>query len=431
MYSHLLPVKPATVVTAFLVLLFWTHSVNPLPEGVTADLEQARAVINDTKKTHMGDERHGDWEAWRFTGLNYSMDFYVEGPFKKAWIDMMIYGQDSKYNKVLINGKPANYICCCPWWRWQACNLTLPPGAVQKGQNNITFLSSYMWLYHSWDDFMLDDIKLWVEYHHYEPYITVEKTQSSYEVYLGDEINVSVIANNLGARGVKNITLRDVRPPQTVLKKGNLTYSFYPMRGGDFIRYTYTLLPERPGAYKSPAGWYRYVDLNNEAKMGVIEQTEFMVKPLAPKLFIFKSFKNNVSFGKNLYVKVSVKNIGKSEAFNVTVIDYLPKSYEVSAGSANFSISELGVGESASFSYNLTQKSSTMYTASAFATYVDGQGYRYNSTSNPLDFMPPKVEEEAPPDVASKQQIVLGVIVLLIVVLVIVLFSMNTPHSAR
>jgi len=333
-------------------------------------------VFESKRPRHLGSEEITAWDVWTPEGPVLAGKFTVEGPFRRVWVDVLVYGVErANLNPVLVNNRTVAYICMVEAGRWGHCVVDIPVESVGVGVNTFRLESVA--------DFMMKDLKLNVEYIKNESYVVVSKSQSAREVRVGEPVNVSITVTNIGAEPVLNVSARDVKPPGTYIRSGSTEGGFDLLRGGDIYRYQYTLVLPETGVQKSWPGSFVYYDREGNRYEGAIEATVLTVKPPKPEIQAFKSISYMTVFvGSSAEIQVTVVNNGTVNASNVRVYDPLPENFTVKSGAANATYETLEAGRNVSFKYDLSPKTPGLYSSRAEVYYEDGEGSEYMVYSN-------------------------------------------------
>jgi len=214
-----------------------------------------------------------------------------------------------------------------------------------------------------------------------------------------------------------NISVRDIRPSGTFLKSGVVEMEYDLLRSGDVKRFQYTIVPESAGNYKSFHGYVNFYNVTGHRFNSSIDQTEVVVMPTRPQVFIYKTFKED-SNKPNRQIELSIINIGEIKAYNINVSDDVPLSYSLVAGETNMYYEVLLPGEKKTIEYNVSPISNTKFSISASLTYEDEIGNIYSKISDPLIFEP--IVSTPNESNQSNQTIALIVILVAIAVLTLV-----------
>ncbi|MFH1055812.1 MAG: hypothetical protein V1744_06955 [Candidatus Altiarchaeota archaeon] len=388
---------------------------------------QETTVLNIAQPKHLGDENITEWElGWMTEGTSLEREFYAECPYDRAWIDMMVIGAFFNDDLVIVNNKTVGSICQSE--RWVPCNITLPPGVVKVGdKNSLRFESRWHLMTYDFDDYMFKKMKLKIDYVNVEPHITVSKSQSAYELRLGDALNVSVMLTNIGCRPAFNLSAHDVRLTSTYVVSGSTGDFFSPLRGGDVLRYQYTLVPSETGLFTSQPGWFEYYDSNWTKHNGTIEPTVLTVKPPKPQLYAYKRISaETIPVNLPADVEITVANNGSEPAYNLIVEDSVPENFSVTSGSPNLTLDYLAGGQNVTLRYTLAPGGVSLYSSSAVLRYKDKDGFDYERTSNPVNITAVK---SSVPTALSNRTVVFSIIAVVVVVLLAAYWVMRGSHA--
>lgn len=375
-------------------------------------------VLELSRPRHLGDENVTKWEVRRPEGFNISAVFYVEGPIREARIDYMKYSGRFDDNPVKINNVTAAEMC--PGWRdeWRSCNSTVDTGLIYVGRNTLSVHSGWHLFDVEYDDFMIKDLKLVVDYVQLEPKVVSSKSLSAYEVELGEAVNVSVALSNIGSKMALNVSAVDYKPSGTYLVAGSLTDFFSPLRGDDIRRFHYTIIPPDTGDYVSWPGYVVFYGPDGTRYEGALEPTSFRVIPPKPELHLLKGISDGrVTVDSAAAVELTVFNNGSVDAFNVRVRDSLPMNFTVESGSPNNSLEFLPAGSNTTFTYNMSPTSPGLYSTSALLYYEDSEGNLYWTQSNHVNVTPVKTPVSSN---AGNPALMLAAVVILVIMLYII-----------
>ncbi|MBU0762790.1 MAG: hypothetical protein KKD39_07160 [Candidatus Altiarchaeota archaeon] len=353
------------------------------------ETEQNNSVpVFEMPQFYLGDDMRLAWSNAQYFGLNTTQRFFLYAIPQNSYLKMRLYEVDLYNNPVYINDFLVGDVCQIGRGIWKDCIIPFDASRLQKGWNTFTIRSACISVpIFNCEDMLIDDFTVYAEYYSVSPFFFVEKYQSNYTPIIGDEVNVSVMVHNLGLMPAYNVSIRDFKPPGTYLKSGVLEMDYDILRGGDVIRYQYTLVPDMKGPVKSFPGSVVYHNATAYKLNTTIEQTVLDVAPPKPLVLIYKQFKGDQeSSDKN--VELTLINVGDEIAYNLTVSDEIPGSYNLISGTPNMSLETLEPRGQKIFDYNISPFSNTEYVISASLTYEDEAGNVYSRLSNQLTFKP-------------------------------------------
>lgn len=337
----------------------------------------------DSPRTiHLGDENYRLWEIPDPEGLETRAVFYLEGQYRQVWAEMEVWGVDGSINEIRVNNRPAARVCKSPGQVWRPCTVVVDPKILHTGKLNLTIRSLYReGRKGPYDDFMIRNLKIMVEYDDANPKLVSEKTQSSYNISQGETVNVTITVTNVGGSSAFNVSVNDVKPPGGFLSRGSMSGSFSPLRPGDIYRYAYALAFAGKGRYSSWPGSVEYRLSNGTKRTTQLEATEVYVRGLKPELWVEKNITGLTVAGRPIRITLKIINNGSEDAYNVKLYDILPINFTVASGSQRTSYAAIKAGENITYEYDVTPVSEGLYSTAATMTFNDAEGNTYERTS--------------------------------------------------
>jgi len=382
--------------------------------------ESEYTALSAREYIRLGDQQMRGWPVWKPSSTTFNRSFFVEGPTVSSRLDLYLFGSCEK-SSVLVNGNMVGSLCDAD--DWMVCNISIPVNYLLPDANLLTIASGWGCGQHletGYDDFMVKGLALNILYESLEPEIVSSKTQSTYECEVGDEVNVSVVLTNLGARPAYNVTITDPKPRNTYIVRGVTEDFTSHLSGGEMIRLKYSITPDKPAKIRSWSGRVTYLTGNGSLKSSQIISTTLDVKPPKPYVHVIKSIiPMSVSVGGEAIVRFDIVNNGSQDVVGLYLIDEIPDSFQASKGLPEFALRKLPAGENFSLGYVLSPKVQGDYLLSSKLRYEDLEGNEYVTYSNHVRL---KATQNPATGIKNDQVKLFAVAVALLIFLIVLYF---------
>ncbi len=345
-------------------------------------------VYDSPRTVHLGDESIRDWAVPEPQGLESRGAFFLEGQYQRVWADMEVWDVDGETNEIRINDRRAARLCESKSEVWRPCTVVLDPRVLRTGRLNLSIHALYRGERGSVrDDFMVRNLKVMAEYDDVNPKLLPEKTQSAYNVTIGESVNVTITVTNVGGASALNVSVSDVKPQGGFIIRGSTSGSFTPLRPGDIYHYTYALTFQKTGRYASWPGAVEYGLPNGTKRTIQLEPTVVYVRGPKPDLWVEKNITGAIVAGSQIRILLTVVNNGSEDAYNVKLYDILPLNFTIVSGSQRTSYAAIRAGENVTYEYVALPVSEGLYLTAATLTFNDREGNTYERTSPHLSLV--------------------------------------------
>jgi len=275
----------------------------------------------------------------------FSLEYYPD----KVNLSYEIYHSEKEKNWIKVNDVLIGSLCINRnRYDWESCMIEVNRNILRRGVNKITFFHK------DWDDYVIRDVNLLLEYRYIQPKLTVDKLSKPETQVIFKPINIDVDVTNIGLKPAYNVTLFQYHSPELKLINGSRILKIERLESWGVVSNIYQVTANTAGIYQLPGGIIFYQNNSGfEFNSTISPSNVTFIQPKPSIKLIQRPNVINKSIGEDFKIYLIIHNKGPTSVTGLKTRLTLPGEYMLNRNHSTVVVPYLGPNKTKNISFTI------------------------------------------------------------------------------